>query len=158
MFNKKPSVFPQIKKASRYVFMFQILLSLAFVTSKLNAQSASGKAGLYEQTSEMGSLVIQYGQDINAIRDFYSPYTAIDGYPNQSVQTSPEERKRLSETGHDYLEKLKNADFENFSIYGKVDYILLKKEINFDLGALKLDEDDYNKISTYIYNSSLNHS
>jgi hypothetical protein len=111
---------------------------------------AQPKANLYEQTSEVAGLVIQYGQDINAIRDFYSPYTKIDGYEDQSVQTSPAERKRLVEIGNGYLEKLKQVNFDSMSIYGKVDYILLKKEINFDLGALKLDEDEYNKISTYI--------
>ena len=105
---------------------------------------------LYEQSSETAGLVIQYGQDVNAIRDFYSPYTAINGYEDQSVQTSPEERKRLVEIGNDYLEKLKMADFNAMSIYGKVDYTLLKKQIVYDLGALKLDEEVYNKISNYI--------
>ncbi|WP_428328893.1 DUF885 family protein [Mucilaginibacter sp.] len=119
-------------------------------TGMLMAQAPVAKAALYEQTSEMGTLVTGYGQDVNAISSFYSPYTAIDGYPNQSVQTSPEERKRLVEIANSYLEKLKQADFDSMSIYGKVDYILLKKEINFDLGALKLDEDEYNKITAYI--------
>ena len=134
---------------NKYLLIFLFLLAQN-IAIKVNAQANKNNASLYEQTSEIASLVIQYGQDINAIRDFYSPYTAIDGYPNQSVQTSPEERIRLVEIANNYLEKLKQADFDSFSIYGKVDYILLKKEINFDLGALKLDEDDYNKINSYI--------
>src|ERR1700744_3022288 len=115
----------------------------------LSAQPSVPKS-MYEQASETSGLIIQYGQDMNAIRDFYSPYTSIDGYENQSVQTSPEERKRLNEICNLYLEKLKQADFDNMSIYGRVDYILLKKQITFDLGALKLDEDEYSKIATYI--------
>ena len=62
----------------------------------------------------------------------------------------PEENKRLAEIGSDYLEKLKQLDFDAMSVYGKVDYILLKKEIVYDLGAIKLEEDKYNKITTYI--------
>ena len=116
----------------------------------LSAQTIPAKSPLYEQASEVSGLIIQYGQDMNAIRDFYSPYTAIDGYENQSVQTSPEERKRLTDICNDYLEKLKQTDFDSTSIYGKVDYTLLKKQITFDLGAIKLDDDEYNKITTYI--------
>ena len=115
----------------------------------LSAQQAP-KPSLYEQTSEVAGLIIQYGQDVNAIRDFYSPYTNIDGYEDQSVLPSPEERKRLFDIDNDYLQKLKDADFDSMSIYGKVDYILLKKDINYDLGELKRDDDEYNKITIYI--------
>lgn len=114
------------------------------------AQAVENKSPLYEQASEVSGVIIQYGQDMNAIRDFYSPYTAINGYEDQSVQTSPQERKRLTDIGNDYLEKLKALDFDHMSTDGQVDYILLKKQIVFDLGAIKLDEDTYNKITAYI--------
>jgi len=130
-----------------------ILILFIYQVSTINhsiAQSAGVKNPLFEQASEVSGLIIQYGQDMNAIRDFYSPYNKIDGYEDQAVQTSPEERKRLVEIANSYLEKLKQADFDNMSIYGQVDYILLKKQIVFDLGALKLDEDQYNSITTYI--------
>src|ERR1700761_863462 len=105
---------------------------LVFISVNSKAQQLSDKNILYQQASEVSGLIIQYGQDMNAIRDFYSPYTAINGYEDQSVQTSPEERKRLTEIGNEYLEKLKAADFDHMSIYGQVDYILLKKQIVFD--------------------------
>ncbi|HEY8928395.1 MAG TPA: DUF885 family protein [Mucilaginibacter sp.] len=132
-----------LKTACLFVLFFG---SIATV----RAQTAPAKSALYEQASEVSGLIIQYGQDINAIRDFYSPYTSIDGYENQSVQTSPEECKRLTDICNDYLEKLKQTDFDSMSIYGKVDYTLLKKQIVFELGAIKNDEDDYNKITAYI--------
>src|SRR5437879_6584045 len=122
-----------------------VIICFLFLGSmdRLSAQTVPAKSPLYEQASEVSGLIIQYGQDMNAIRDFYSPYTAIDGYENQSVQTSPEERKRLTDICNDYLEKLKQTDFDSMSIYGKVDYTLLKKQIVYDLGAIKLDEDEY---------------
>jgi hypothetical protein len=140
------------RKKSSSNFIFPVIICFIFFGSieLLSAQTIAPKSPLYEQASEVSGLIIQYGQDMNAIRDFYSPYTAIDGYENQSVQTSPEERKRLMEIGNEYLEKLKQTDFESMSIYGKVDYILLKKQIVYDLGAIKLDEDEYNKITAYI--------
>ncbi|HVW97657.1 MAG TPA: DUF885 family protein [Mucilaginibacter sp.] len=126
------------------------LLAITGTSLPVSAQTPEQKSALYEQASEVSGLIIRYGQDMNAIRDFYSPYTAIDGYENQSVQTSPYERKRLNDICNDYLEQLKKSDFDNMSIYGKVDYILLKKQIVYDLGALKLDEDEYNKVAAYI--------
>ncbi|MEO6979866.1 MAG: DUF885 family protein [Mucilaginibacter sp.] len=141
------NLYQQFKNIVKPAFIFFFLFGLIKTTS---AQTAPPKSPLYEQASEVSGLVIQYGQDIDAIRNFYSPYTAIDGYNNQSVQASPEERKRLADIGNDYLEKLKQLDFESMSIYGKVDYTLLKKQIVYDLGAVKLDGDEYNKITTYI--------
>jgi len=137
-----------LKRALKLVFV--TLIYQIFILNQIQAQTPAGAAGMYEQASETSGLVIQYGQDINAIRDFYSPYTKVDGYEDQSVQTSPEERKRLIDIGNGYLEKLKQLDFDNMSIYGKVDYTLLKKEIVYDLGSLKKDEEEYNKITVYI--------
>jgi len=139
-----------LKAYPKLVVLLITFIYLVFQINQLKAQSQVNNPSLYEQASEVSGLIVQYGQDVNAIRDFYSPYTKINGYEDQSVQTSPEERKRLIEIGNGYLEKLKQAEFDSMSIYGKVDYILLKKEIVFDLGALKLDEDEYNKISAYI--------
>jgi len=141
------NLYQQFKNIVKPALLFFILFGLIKTSS---AQTAPPKSPLYEQASEVSGLVIQYGEDINAIRNFYSPYTAIDGYEDQRVQTSPEERKRLMDIGNDYLEKLKQLDFDSMSIYGKVDYTLLKKQIVYELGAVKLDDDEYNKITTYI--------
>jgi len=144
------NLFPRFKSSVKFALLSITFIYLVFNSNRSVAQSESNKNPLYEQASEVSGLIIQYGQDMNAIRDFYSPYTAINGYEDQSVQTSPEERRRLTEIGNDYLEKLKHADFDGMSIYGKVDYILLKKQIVFDEGAIKLDEEQYDKISGYI--------
>jgi len=134
-------------------FLVFLLVSLVYQPLKINrvfAQETANQTALHEQASEVSGLIIQYGQDMNAIRDFYSPYTAINGYEDQSVQTSPVERQRLTDIGNGYLEKLKTLDFDQMSIDGQVDYILLKKQIVFDLGAIKLDDEQYNKITAYI--------
>jgi len=135
---------------SLFVFILVTFIYQPLKVNRLFAQETASQAALYEQASEVSGLIIQYGQDMNAIRDFYSPYTAINGYEDQSVQTSPIERQRLTDIGNGYLEKLKTLDFDHMSIDGQVDYILLKKQIVFDLGAIKLDDDQYNKITAYI--------
>ncbi|OKS87264.1 DUF885 family protein [Mucilaginibacter polytrichastri] len=130
-----------------------IFSAVTLQAPKVAAQSGNFKAAIYEQASEVSGLIIQHGQDIGAIKDFYSPYNLnpkIEWQDKIYVLNSPEERQRLVEVHTDYLNKLKQLDFDNMSVYGKVDYILLKKDIDFDLGALKKEEDEYNKITKYI--------
>ena len=128
------------KRASIAGNKFFVLCLTLFLTAiihvDLKAQKISLQSNLYEQASEVSGLVIQYGQDINAIKDFYWPYHLN---PNEEYQqkypvlNSPEQRKRLTEVNNDYLKKLDMVDFDTMSVYGKVDYILLKKKIKFDL-------------------------
>ncbi|OJW13309.1 MAG: X-Pro dipeptidyl-peptidase [Mucilaginibacter sp. 44-25] len=130
-----------------FMYMSAVLLLPATVIAQ-NAPKA-----MYEQASEVSGWVIQYQQDMGAIRDFYAPYNLNDKGEDQGkyyVLQTPEERKRLNEVANDYLQKLKSADFNGMSIYGKVDYILLKKEINSDLLSLKNEENKYAQITSYI--------
>ncbi|MFC0512835.1 DUF885 family protein [Mucilaginibacter angelicae] len=128
------------------------LCALSIGTLSANAQTAS-PGNLYEQTSEIAGTIIRYGQDMNAIHDFYSPYNVNDRAEEQYKQdviNSPEQRKRLIEVDNDYLKQLDQTDFNALSIYGKVDYILLKKRINFDLKDLKKEDDLYSQAAKYI--------
>ncbi|MDR6942745.1 DUF885 family protein [Mucilaginibacter pocheonensis] len=118
-----------------------------------NAQTATVAGSLYEQTSEIGGTIVRYGQDINAIKDFYSPYNVnehAEGQYKQNVINSPEQRKRLIEVDSDYLKQLDQTNFTALSIYGKVDYILLKKRINFDLKDLKKEDELYSQAAQYV--------
>ena len=106
---------------------------------------------LYEQTSEMGSTIVGYQQDLKAIRDFYSPYHTEGFYPEISyVYHSPEQRNRLTEVHVAYLKKMQSMDFQSFSVYGKVDYLLLKKEINAGLERLEQEKSADQAITAYL--------
>ncbi|RKR80485.1 uncharacterized protein DUF885 [Mucilaginibacter gracilis] len=126
------------------------MVMIVFMTK---AQNVSVSNPLFEQTSEVAGKIIQYGQDINAIKDFYSPYKVNDHAEDQykmDVLNSPEQRKRLVDVNNDYLKQLQQIDFESLSIYGKVDYLLLKKRIDFELNDLKQEEDRYNQVIKYL--------
>ncbi|MGM9478332.1 DUF885 family protein [Pedobacter sp. GSP4] len=131
----------------RHFFALLLVLSL-FLRTIASAQTPN--ESLYEQTSEMGTLITGYQKDIDAINDFYYPYST-GGYYNYPLATfkSPDQRKRLQDINNDYLNKLKQAKFEGFSIYGKVDYILLKKQIEASVWLLNKEEKDYNAIAKY---------
>ena len=118
-----------------------------------NGAKAQAPASMYEQSSEVSGKIIQYGQDINAIREFYTPYRLNprgEEQYKQWVLNSPEQRKRLVEVNNDYLDKLAAIDFNSLSVYGKVDYILLKKKIKFELQDLQKEETQYNNIKKYV--------
>ncbi|RZL62045.1 MAG: DUF885 family protein, partial [Pedobacter sp.] len=129
-------------------FLFVLLAVLATLTS-LHAQEGVPKS-LYEQTSEMGTTIISYQRDIAAVQDFYSPQTGSYFRGNNNSYASPEQRDRFIKVNNDYLIKLKNLGFDEFSVYGKVDYIMLKKQINSNLEKLKSEEVQYNQIRKYI--------
>lgn len=116
------------------------------------AQNSKEKFNLYEQTSEVAGLVIQYAQDIRAIKYFYGPMPTGGRGPMGGAQVldSPEQRKRLREVDQDYLGKLSKLDFGAMSTYGKVDYILLKRNIDDHLLTLAQEEKEYGGIEKYI--------
>ncbi|SDG73083.1 protein of unknown function [Pedobacter terrae] len=128
---------------------FAIFLILGLFSGPF-ASAQTSKESLYEQTSELGTLIVSYQRDVDAINDFYYPYSAggTYSYPKETFK-SPTQRKRLQDIDHDYLSKLKTANFESFSIYGKVDYILLKKDIESSVWLLSKEEADYKALSKY---------
>ncbi|SDD71270.1 protein of unknown function [Mucilaginibacter pineti] len=130
------------------------LLSASCITfCAFNATAQTAAANLYEQSSEIAGTIIQYGRDVSAVRDFYSPYSVNERSEYQyklNVLNSPEQLKRLIEVDNDYLKRLDQTDFAALSIYGKVDFTLLKKRINFDLGDLKKEGEQYSQITKYL--------
>lgn len=126
---------------------------LLFVMMNLaHSQTPASKFNLYEQSSEATGLIIQYSQDIRAVRYFYSPMAPQSrGFGGMSNNlNSPEQRKRLNEIDKDYLAKLAKLDFNAMSIYGQVDYLLLKRNIEDHLLTLSQEEKEYNQIQKYI--------
>ncbi|MCF0074313.1 DUF885 domain-containing protein [Dyadobacter sp. CY261] len=118
----------------------------------VKSQGTKSKFNLYEQTSEVAGLVVQYAQDIHAVDYFYGPMpTGGRGRQGSGpALNSPEQRKRLREVDQDYISKLAKTDFNAMSIYGKVDYLLLKRNIDDHLRALSQEEKEYAQIEKYI--------
>ncbi|WP_158800083.1 DUF885 family protein [Pedobacter sp. L105] len=138
----------RIKKPCNYIIVCCLLV---IPGSGLKAQSATEKE-LFTQTSETAGLMINYREDIRAIKDFYSPerpdYRSRGGY--NTIQYSPEQSRRLTEVNELYLTQLKSKDFASMSINGKADYILTQRDIESALRLLAADEKEYQQISQYI--------
>ncbi len=106
-------------------------------------------ASLYEQATEASGLVTQYVQDTRAIDYFYGPMGA-GGRWGGPASRGPEQLIRMIRLNNDYLEKLKKEDFDKMSIYGKVDYIVLKQKIENTLISLKEEQQKQKAIAAYL--------
>lgn len=140
---------PRVRAGFYAVFI--ITLSTFFCTDA----KAQTPASMYEQASEVSGMISRYDQDINAIKNFYWPY-ASDPVTNDELEEkdqvffSPEQRKRLIEVNESYLKQLADVNFESISVYGRVDYILLKQEILLNINELQKEDKKYNAIKPYI--------
>ncbi|SEI37500.1 protein of unknown function [Dyadobacter koreensis] len=136
----------------RQCFLCTLLsVTFCFAGALATAQSEKRDFNLYEQTSEVAGLIIEYGQDIKAIQHFYSPLVQGRGFgQNIEALNSPEQRQRLMAVDKKYLQSLSSMNFSAMSIYGKVDYLLLKGNVENHLLTLDQEEKEYALIEKYI--------
>jgi uncharacterized protein (DUF885 family) len=105
-------------------------------TRSLNAQSGKSTDSYY-QTSDVQPLMQQYQADKGSLTRYYT------------IANSPERRTRLIAFNKDYLTQLEALNFDKMKTDSKVDYILLKREINNELFLLDNEEKEFQKISRY---------
>lgn len=126
------------------LFCFSIASTSLTVQGQVNNKNLER---LYEQASEVSSLVIEYSNDVRAIQYVYGPMAnAFRG----KVNYSPEQFERLRRLNSDYLDRLKKEEFDSFSIHGQVDYVLLKQKIERFQNELDLMEKMYNTLKGYL--------
>ncbi len=116
-----------------------------FVTRNSFAQTS---AALYEQASEVSGYIIQYQQDVRAIDYYYGPMAV--GRWGGSTFRSPEQTNRLIKLNEEYLATLKKIDFDKMSIYGRVDYILLRQKIENAQEGLQGDLQQYKPFASQL--------
>ncbi|HEX6323283.1 MAG TPA: DUF885 family protein [Vicinamibacterales bacterium] len=83
---------------------------------------------LVAATSELRDLVERYGQDRQALSRFYT------------VPGSEERRARFRAFNRAWLAALPKADFAKLSQQGRVDYVALRNEIEYELALLDREE------------------
>jgi len=93
---------------------------------------------LYEQTSEVNNIMVQYNADYGNLSRFYV------------VQNSPERRIRLLSTVNEYINKLAQLDFDKLNTGTKVDYVLFNRDLHEELHDLQKEEEEYNAIKQWI--------
>ncbi|MBD1431245.1 DUF885 family protein [Sphingobacterium sp. DN00404] len=118
-------------------------LSFVFFSTMISAQ----KQNLYNHTTPIEPLVIQYGHDVQAINYFYGPMPKDWG--TQRATASPEQLQRLAELDQSYLEKLKAFPYDLLETNGQVDYILLNRKIKQNIEKLQDEKKQYMQLGRY---------
>lgn len=88
--------------------------------------------------SEMYPFITQLEADRGSLERFYI------------IEGSPERRARLVTFYKDYTQKLEQLPFETFSTGGKVDYLLIKRELENELYLLAQEEKEAAQLTKYI--------
>lgn len=127
-------------------FVFSILLMLLCPT--FNASAQQNKSNLYNQTSEMADIMIQYEADKGSIIRFYS-VSSRQGERDNGYNT-PERRQRLISLIEDYQKQMLKLDFASMDINGKVDYILFKRNLEDQAYQLKEEKSKYDIVAKYL--------
>ena len=115
-----------------------ILCTGIIFLSQIQLFGQSGKStDTYYQTSDVQPLMQQYEADRGSLTRFYT------------IINSPERRNRLIVFNKDYLKQLEDLNFEKMKPDSRVDYILLKRQINNELFLLNKEEKEYQQVSKY---------
>jgi Bacterial protein of unknown function (DUF885) len=109
-----------------------ITVFCALVTIQALAQSP-----LYQQTSEVNNLIVQYEADNGSLGRFYF------------IESSPERRERFVKLTDDYLKQLQQLKFESMPVGSKVDYVLFKRDLEEQLRLLNIEKKEYTQVVTW---------
>lgn len=109
-------------------------LILSFST--ISGQSVKSTDSYY-QTSDVQPIMQHYEADKGSLTRFYT------------ISNSPERRIRLIAFNKDYLTQLEELNFDKMKTDSKVDYILLKRQINNELFLLEKEAEEVQNIKQY---------
>ncbi len=94
-------------------------------------------SGQAQPVTEVYPLIINFRADRGSLERFYT------------VSNSPERRERFKTFYKDYFTKLEQLPFETLSVGGKVDYLLMKRDLENELFALTKEEKEVEQIKKY---------
>ena len=115
-----------------------LCLLLLFFLSVSNVFSQRADSLLYEQTSEVNNLMVQYNADESSLKRVYF------------IENSPERREQLKQMNRKYLDLLADMDFDRLPVGSRVDYILFGRNIREALRLLGKEEKEYGQVAKWI--------
>jgi len=103
----------------------------------ISALPSTAQSVLYQQTSEVNNIMVQYQADWGSLNRFYF------------VHNSPERRERFVTLINDYLKQLQQLNYESLPVGSRVDYILFKRNLDEELRQLDVEQKEYSQLSTW---------
>jgi hypothetical protein len=130
-----------IPKLTESFYMYQpkttrslVLLLCVLIT----ASHALGQSVLYQQTSEVNNLMVQYDADRSSLNRFYY------------IESSPERRERFEKLNNEYLQQLQALKFESLPVGSRVDYILFKRNLDDQVRLLEIEGKEYEQVVKWL--------
>src|SRR5690242_18882603 len=114
-----------IPAATAFQRIIVCLCFLLLITNLHVDAQPETEPSLYQQTSEVNNIMVQYNADYGNLSRFYV------------IQNSPERRTRLLATVNDYINKLSQLDFDKLNTGTKVDYVLFNRDLHEELYNLQ---------------------
>jgi hypothetical protein len=94
-------------------------------------------SGLGQPVTEVYPVMVSFRADRGSLERFYV------------VSNSPERRERFKTFYKDYLTKLEQLPFESMSVGGRVDYLLMKRDLENELFLLANEERESAQVKKY---------
>lgn len=117
-----------------YKMHLALLLAMVMTWAGHSQNGASDESPV----SELYQLMNEMNADEGSLTRFYI------------VDSSPEKRERFKKFYEDYLSRLEKFSFNQLSTNGKVDYLLVKNDINRNLRNLEAEKQEYEKIKKWV--------
>jgi hypothetical protein len=108
----------------------------------LTATTVMGQTNLYQQSSEVNNLMVQYDADRGSLNRFYF------------VENSPYRRERLVTLNTGYLKQLLQLNYESLPSGSRVDYILFKRNLDEQLRLLEVEKKETDQLGSWFTISS----
>lgn len=114
----------------RKTHLLILVILLAGITS-------FGQTTLYQQSSEVNNLIVQYEADRGSLTRFYF------------VENSPFRRERLVTLYSGYLKQLQQLNYESLPTGSRVDYILFKRNLDEQLRLLEVEKKECDQLKSW---------
>jgi uncharacterized protein (DUF885 family) len=108
----------------------------------LATMTAAGQTALYQQSSEVNNLMVQYEADRGSLSRFYF------------VENSPYRRDRLVTLNTGYLKQLQQLNYESLPTGSRIDYILFKRNLDEQLRLLEVEKKECDQLGSWFSISS----
>ncbi|TAL46933.1 MAG: hypothetical protein EPN92_05345, partial [Chitinophagaceae bacterium] len=130
-----------------------VVIVLGIFIPGLQSSAQQSPGNLYQQTSEMADMMIQYDADKGSIMRFYSTHGSQGEWWTRrqlSDYNTPERRQHLLELINNYQKQMQLVDFSKMNINGKVDYLLFKRDLDDEEYKLQQEDKIYQQVTQYL--------
>jgi uncharacterized protein (DUF885 family) len=103
----------------------------------ISFQLAAQDTDLYQQTSEVNNLMVQYYADYNMLSRYYY------------ISGSPARRNRMIELVNSYQERLKQLPYDKLNTGSRVDYILFNRDLADEKYDLEMEQKETDAVKTH---------